>query len=248
MPPLYQRIKDYITRRIDSGEYAPGARVPSENQLLKELGASRMTVNRALRELTEAGVLYRVAGVGTFVAEAKLQHPTAAIQEIRQEIEKTGQSHFAQVIALETVAASGELAVAMELPEGSTAYHSRILHCADVLPVLLEDRWVNPAIAPRYLEVDFSETTPTQHLLKHAPLQRVEQRIAAVRLGAEGSRRMKLPEADPVLLLLRRTWTRNQVASVAHLYYAGSRYILDQGADRLPVMTPEFVAEETCHA
>ncbi|MDX1570238.1 MAG: GntR family transcriptional regulator, partial [Xanthomonadales bacterium] len=125
MPPLYQRIKDYITSRIDSGEYKPGSKVPSENQLLREIGASRMTVNRAIRELTEQGVLYRVAGVGTFVAEAKLQHPSSAIQEIRQEIEQTGRSYYSHIIKVDQVPISESLADAMQVKPGSVTYHSR---------------------------------------------------------------------------------------------------------------------------
>ncbi|MCP5368777.1 MAG: GntR family transcriptional regulator, partial [Hyphomicrobiales bacterium] len=69
--PQYQRIKRHIMRLIDGGGLGPGDRVPSENALVRELGVSRMTVNRALRELTAAGLLVRVQGTGTFVAERR---------------------------------------------------------------------------------------------------------------------------------------------------------------------------------
>jgi DNA-binding GntR family transcriptional regulator len=68
--PLYAKVKDHILSHIRSGVWAPGARVPSENELVESFGISRMTANRALRELTADGFLARVPGVGTFVREA----------------------------------------------------------------------------------------------------------------------------------------------------------------------------------
>ena len=69
--PRYSRVKRMITDRIDSGEWQPRHRIPSESELVRDLGVSRMTINRALRELTLDGRLIRVQGVGTFVATPK---------------------------------------------------------------------------------------------------------------------------------------------------------------------------------
>ena len=78
--PLYRKVKKIIKDRIVSGQWPPEDRIPSENQLVSTLGVSRMTVNRALRELTAEGYLTRVQGVGTFVSPRK---PVAAMLEIR---------------------------------------------------------------------------------------------------------------------------------------------------------------------
>ena len=69
--PLYARVKQMIVQQIESGTWPPHHRVPSESELVAELGFSRMTINRALRELTAEGLLVRMQGVGTFVAEPK---------------------------------------------------------------------------------------------------------------------------------------------------------------------------------
>ena len=68
--PLYAKVKDHILENIRSGAWEAGRRVPSENELVESFGISRMTANRALRELTAEGFLSRVPGVGTFVKEA----------------------------------------------------------------------------------------------------------------------------------------------------------------------------------
>ena len=83
---LYQRAKDFVQGKLRSGEWKPGELIPSENRLVQELSMSRMTVNRALRELTGEGHLVRVSGVGTFVAESKPQSNLLRITNIAEEI------------------------------------------------------------------------------------------------------------------------------------------------------------------
>ena len=78
--PLYRKVKKSIKARIISGEWPPEDRIPSENKLVADLGVSRMTVHRALRELAAEGYLIRVQGVGTFVSPRK---PVAAMLDIR---------------------------------------------------------------------------------------------------------------------------------------------------------------------
>lgn len=63
--PLYQRVKQMIVQQIHSGAWPPHYRIPSEAELVEQLGFSRMTINRALRELTTEGLLIRMQGVGT---------------------------------------------------------------------------------------------------------------------------------------------------------------------------------------
>ena len=82
--PAYQGIKDFILGRIHAGEWAEGDQVPSENELAREFNVARMTVNRALRELTSEQVLTRVQGSGTFVARPKYESTLVAIRSISE--------------------------------------------------------------------------------------------------------------------------------------------------------------------
>src|SRR5690606_1125353 len=96
-PPLYQQVKDYIVGRILAGDWPEGTRVPSENVLTREQAVSRMTVHRALRELTSEGWLERVQGAGTFVDAPKPQSEVLAIRNIAEEIAARGHAHRAEV-------------------------------------------------------------------------------------------------------------------------------------------------------
>ena len=88
--PLYARVKQAIAQKIRSGAWLPNSKLPSESELLALLGVSRMTINRALRELTIEGLLVRMQGVGTFVAVPKGNAALFEIHNIAQEIADRG--------------------------------------------------------------------------------------------------------------------------------------------------------------
>ena len=66
--PVYEQVKAWIRGHIAGGQWRPGDPVPSEAALMETFGVSRMTVNRALRELAAEGLVDRVQGSGTTVA------------------------------------------------------------------------------------------------------------------------------------------------------------------------------------
>jgi len=72
-PPKYRQILESLTRAISRGDFRPGARLPSESELVAEHGASRLTVNRALRELQLAGLIDRRVGSGSYVRQPGTQ-------------------------------------------------------------------------------------------------------------------------------------------------------------------------------
>ncbi|HYP70564.1 MAG TPA: GntR family transcriptional regulator, partial [Variovorax sp.] len=90
---LYEQVKEHITRKIQDGSWPAGHRLPSEHELVAQFGISRMTANRALRELVEQGRVVRVAGVGSFVAEDKPQSTLLQIANIASEIRARGHDY-----------------------------------------------------------------------------------------------------------------------------------------------------------
>lgn len=68
-PTLYSYVKDHITKLIISGEYPADSKLPTEFQLMDELGVGRATVRTALAQLEHEGTIYKRQGVGTFVSK-----------------------------------------------------------------------------------------------------------------------------------------------------------------------------------
>jgi GntR family histidine utilization transcriptional repressor len=221
----YQAIKRSISDGIARGRYIPGQVLPSEHELCRSFGVARMTVNRAMRELATENMVRRVPGVGTFVAEPLAQSGLVEIRNIADEIEARGHTHRAQVFVLEAVVADG-VASAFDLPPGATLYHSAVLHFENEVPIQFEDRMIDPALAPGYLEQDFSVITPAQYLNGTAPVQEVEHVVQAVASDALVARYLALAPGEPCLLVSRRTWSAGRLAAVTKLYYPGGRFRL----------------------
>ena len=148
------------------------------------------------------------------------------IRSIADEIRQHGGVHSAEVRRLDEAAAGKARGRGAGRLEGEVVFHSVLLHRADGVPVQLEERWVVPAVAPDYLRQDFTRTTPSEYLMRVAPLARVDYRIEA-RLPADAIREaLKLAAGEPCLLLHRCTFSRGRAAGVADLWHPGSRYRL----------------------
>ncbi|APA87280.1 histidine utilization repressor [Paraburkholderia sprentiae WSM5005] len=222
--PAYEQIKRYVVQRISEGAWKPGGLIPSEAELVKEFGVARMTVSRALRELTAERVLTRVQGSGTFVAPQRYESTVLEIRNIADEIAARGHRHSARVLLLEPSDDADALA-AFGLANGP-AFHSCIVHSEEGEPIQYEDRFVNPKVFPDYLRQDFSVETPNHYMVRLAPVQRAEFRIYAQKPDAYVRRHLMMDIGEPCLLLWRRTWVGENVATSVRLWHPASRFHL----------------------
>jgi len=226
MQPQYQKLKNHISHHINAGDWQKGHRVSSENELARQFGVSRMTANRALKELSTEGILTRVPGVGTFVAEQIPQTPLFEIRNIADEIRDRGHRYSADLKLLTEEIADEDVAAVLEIPVGTAVFHSVVIHHENDVPVQLEDRYVNPALVPDYMQQDFTVMTPNEYLMQTAPLTEAEPIIEALMPDARTQRRLALDKAEPCILLRRRTWSGTAVATTAQLFHPGNRYRL----------------------
>jgi GntR family transcriptional regulator, histidine utilization repressor len=222
--PLYQQVKNHIVAKISAGKLQPGMRIDSENELVQAFGVSRMTVHRALRELTAEGRLTRLQGVGTFVASRKPQSAMFEIVPINEEIVKRGGTHSCEVLLLQEERANPQLAGDFALPAYSPVFHALLLHKENEIPVQLADRYINPAIAGDFLNQDFNRITPSAYLLSLFPVSEVEHVIEAIAPDRWIQSHLGINEAEPCLVLRRRTWVEQIVATQSTFYYPGSRH------------------------
>jgi len=223
-PPRFQQIKDEILRRIREGDYQVDEALPAEPALAEHFRVSRMTVNRALKELAEAGYLYRISGSGTYVAERTASGDLIELRDFVDELESRGYQHSMLMLARESVEAPPRIAARFEAFPGYRLFYARILHFRDDLPVLLEDRYVDPKLAPDFASADLTKETVRRYLQRVIASQETEQVIRAVAPGAEVRDLLETIESEPCLLLRQRIFAENAVLSVADLYYAASRY------------------------
>ena len=224
--PRYRQLKELIITRISRGELRPRDRVPSENELAELMQVSRMTANRALRELTDEGYVERIAGRGTYVADQRSRSHVLEVQNIADEITNRGHAHSCDVLRQSRQHARGEVAKALNVEQGVDVFHLLLVHFENGLPVQVEDRHVVADFAPDCLEQDFRAVTPSAYLTAIAPLQEAEQAVRAVQPNAAVRQALRMADGEPCLVVLRRTWSAGRPVTFARLHHPGSRYEL----------------------
>jgi GntR family histidine utilization transcriptional repressor len=201
--------------------------MPSEAELVGQFGVSRMTVNRALRELQSEGLVERVQGVGTFAARVQRVLSTLTIRDLQEEIEARGHRHDAIVHVKRREKAPAALARQLGLAPGAPVFHTLIVHHEDGVPLQLEDRYVNPAAAPGFLQVDFARTTPTRYLLERIPDWEAQYTLEAAAPTEQDAKLLGIARGEPCLVIVRRSASRGLPITIARLVHPGSRYQLE---------------------
>ena len=224
--PRYQQLKDLIIGRISSGDLRPDDRVPSENELVESMQVSRMTANRALRELTDEGYVERIAGRGTFVADFRARSHVLDVQNIADEVGRRGHEHRCEMIKKSKSVASDKIATALQIQRGAEIFHIILVHFENDLPIQIEDRFIVADFAPDCLAQDFAAVTPSAYLTAISPLQEAEQVVRAAMPDAAVRERLQMDVDEPTLRVTRRTWAHGRPVTVAKLHHPGSRFEL----------------------
>lgn len=224
--PRYQQLKDLIIGRISSGDLRPQDRVPSENELVEAMKVSRMTANRALRELTNEGYVNRIAGRGTFVSDFRARSHVLEVHDINDEIVRRGHVHTCEVVRQSRQHARGEVAKALDVEQGADIFHLLLVHFENGTPIQIEDRHVVADFAPECLEQDFRHITPSAYLTAVSPLQEAEQVVRATLPNAAVRQRLQIADDEASLVVIRRTYSHGRPVTFTRLHHPGSRYEL----------------------
>ncbi|MEB0139647.1 MULTISPECIES: histidine utilization repressor [unclassified Undibacterium] len=222
--PAFQTIKDYLLREIQAGTWKEGAAIPSEAMLAEQFQVSRMTVNRAVRELSSEQILQRIQGSGTYVAQQKYQATLVEIKSIADEIRSRGHRHRSELHELKEKPANEQLALEFQVKAGHALYHSVIVHFENDLAIQVEDRWVNSTVTPFYLQQDFTRMTPNEYLVAVAPLQGVDYRIEALLPPKQIAAMLHISAKEACLVLHRKTRSQGKIASIVTMWHPGQHY------------------------
>jgi len=144
--------------------------IPSEVELAAEFGCARATINRALRELAETGLLDRRRKAGTRVSLNPVRKATLDIPVTGLEGESRGAHYRHRLLEKTRTNAPGHVAARMNLPQDSAVLHLKTLHLADDRPFLFEDRWVNLAAAPAILDAPLAQISANEWLVQTVPI------------------------------------------------------------------------------
>ncbi len=224
--PLHQRIRADIEARIRSGEWAPGHRAPTEAELMEAYGCSRMTVNKAMIALVEAGLIVRRKRAGSFVARPKVHAPVLNIPDIQSEIVARGEAYAFRLLSRTVRLADRDSPEEVELAAGGKLLALDGVHDAGGRPFALERRLVSLKAVPEIAKADFSTHPPGAWLLEHVAWTEAESRISAVNADADDARLLALDEGAACLVVDRRTWREGQHVTRVRQIFPGEAYDL----------------------
>lgn len=221
--PVYLQIEQEIRKRIQSGIWKPGDRIPSEFELMKMAGCSRATVSKALTNLAKARLITRQRRHGTHVRETTEEHAVLAFLDIRNEIEATGRAYSYHVEERRRLTAGTATAYWPEATYGERLLWLRATHCADGQPEVMEERLIRLAIAPEAAEESFEDNPPSAWLVARIPCTRLVHAIRAKTATAKEAKLLDVPRGAALLVSERRTWFDTTPVTWVRLTFPGSK-------------------------
>nr|WP_319949332.1 UTRA domain-containing protein [uncultured Shimia sp.] len=219
MKATYKDVKSDILSKITKGDWGPGDLVPNEVDLATTYGCARATVNRAMRELADDGIIERRRKAGTRVRMTPIRQARFDIPIVRDEIEEKGAAYRYSLVNSSVEVAPDWLRARLQLPAQGKALHLVCMHYADGVPYEHEDRWINLTALPKAEFEDFSECGPTEWLLSTIPFSEVEISLSAALADQSLTNYLSCAVGDPVFTIERSTWWEGEAVTYVRFAY-----------------------------
>lgn len=223
---LHERILKDVEEKIVTGAWPPGHRIPFETDMAKQYGCSRMTVNKALTQLSRAGLLERNKKRGTFVRSPQTLSAALEISNIQKEVEDVGKEYSYQLLSDKTRVANTHETTMFDLKSGGKVRELTCVHFANAEPFSFEERIVNLAVAPEIRDAEFEQTSPGAWMFKHVPWNEAEHQINATEASEQVADILKMRVGAACLVVERKTQNEKGYVTWARLSYSGSQHRL----------------------
>ncbi len=218
--PAYRRIRDEIRELIQCGTYKPYDRLPSEMDLVRRFGVSRVTVRLALEALRKDGVVQSLQGKGSFVCMPMVVQAGAALLGFHESMAGSGYATGSTVLSVKERKASPEIAVALQLKRGTVVLEVQRLRCANDEPMSLDISYFPLDLSAKLISEDLAgDIFPLLEKCCGLSLGRADVNIEAVACDAATAAVLQLKPGEPLLHLRRLTWSvAGRPVDYEHLY------------------------------
>lgn len=225
--PLYVQLDRILRKKISDGIWQPGAAVPSENELCREYGISRMTARSVISGLVREGLLYRVQGKGTFVPDAKITTRSPGYLGIRDQLEAQGYRIETQLLFFGQEAASASVAAALSCMEGESVYMIKRLRRMNGLPISIHHSYLPAALCPDLSQIHLSEERQLCHVLEEDfgfVTSKVQETLESVLAKKKDAALLQVEPGSPLLLLEERNFDHSgAVFEFSRIWFRGDK-------------------------
>ncbi|MGH8444795.1 MAG: histidine utilization repressor [Solimonas sp.] len=227
MTSLHQRILSDIQGHIMSGRWEPGHRIPVEHELVQQYQCSRMTVNKVLTQLAQAGVIERHRKAGSFVSRPHSQSAILPIADIKSEVDALKLPYRFEILERNKRRATRDDRSLLGAEEALPVLELVCRHFAKDQPFCDEYRLINLRAVPGAADDSFSELSPGAWLLRQVPWNVAENRIRAAGAAPDVATRLKIKPKSPCLIVERTTRSMSSAAiTYVRLTYPGNLHEL----------------------
>ncbi|MCL2486450.1 MAG: GntR family transcriptional regulator [Oscillospiraceae bacterium] len=209
---LYYQLEEKLAKKILNNEWKPGQKIPSEAELCGIYNVSRITVRKAVENLTLSGQLIKHQGKGTFVANAAMEHRLSKFYSFSEVLKKKGMKERAQMLSFKVAAAAGKISGKLNLQPKAQVFVIKRLRMADELPYTVETSYIPHHLCPGLNSGDIIEhgLYDSMRALSIFPERAVEEfRATAVRKSEADH--MKVNVNSPAIQLERTTYSGIQI-------------------------------------
>ena len=203
-------VRDRIQTRILDRTYAPGDKLPKDEEIAEGLGCARSTVQRAMQDLSQSGLVERRRKGGTTVRLDPVTRATVDIPITRREVEERGSKYDYQLIRCELEIAPKSVLARFGIKGPVKLLHVEALHLADNRPYILEDRWVCTMTAPEIANVDLTRQSANEWLVRNKPYSRCDMSFYATKASQSVADSLDTELGDALLVIERTTWIGNE--------------------------------------
>jgi GntR family transcriptional regulator len=225
--PMYFQIQSQLLTMVQSGRLRPGDLLPSEEELSRIYGVSRMTSRQALQALKSLGLVSRQKGHGSFVSHPRVEKDIAHLVGFTAEMRALGMKASSRVLASETTSAKPEVAAKLAISVNASIYQLRRLRLSDGLPVAIEEICLPSGRFPGVDQLDFSRLSLYETLRDRYGI-RLSRADEIIEARSATNREAQLLEIHPrasLLVISRTLWSTDGVpVETAHSVYRGDRY------------------------
>jgi len=206
--PLYYQLKQIIINMVESRELKENDKLPTENELCKQLSISRSTTRQALKELVNEDYIYVIQGKGTFISPKKFQQDLLKFYSFTDEMKKIGKTPASSVLEFKIIEANNKIAQILRINQNDKVYEFTRLRLADNEPMILETTYIPYELFPGITREDL-ENNPLYSILVgrfHTVFTKAEETFRSTLLNEGEAKKLNYIQGGPAILLERITY------------------------------------------
>lgn len=225
--PLYYQLEQILRSKVEAGEFSPGQRLPTEQELSREFGVSRATVRQALAALVSEGLLRRKQGKGTFITEKVQQTKSVKFTGFTEDLFHQGYKLETQVLEIRPTPASDRVAAFLRLAPGSEVIRFKRLRFVEGTPLSYVINYMPPEIGIKVSEEDLRQHTMLSILEQklQIPLGTIRHIVEAIKADIEIASLLSIGVFDPILYIETDVFSQaGNPVEIVDTYFRADRY------------------------